>query len=97
MMVSKGLMDCVLSHPSPRRAVGRVARRERTRTTGRVGALSKGRVVLIDPHPDAHFIRADPPHALRGRDKRAHTTGLTPGNACTRSRNLAPRISKFRY
>src|SRR6478672_13034116 len=28
---------------------------------------------------------------------RAHTTGLTPGSAVTRSRNLAPRISKLRY
>src|SRR3954449_8463722 len=26
-----------------------------------------------------------------------HTTGLTPGSAVTRSRNLAPRISKLRY
>src|SRR6266853_1638391 len=26
-----------------------------------------------------------------------HTTGFTPGSAVTRSRNLAPRISKLRY
>ncbi|MHC2822444.1 hypothetical protein ACVMBY_006004 [Bradyrhizobium huanghuaihaiense] len=26
-----------------------------------------------------------------------HTTGFTPGSACTSSRNLAPRISKLRY
>jgi hypothetical protein len=53
------------------------------------------------PVPGIHVFAA-PRKDVDGRDEPGHddfthTTGLTPGNAMTRSRKAAPRISKLRY
>jgi hypothetical protein len=48
------------SYPSPRAAVGREGRSE---AEARVGGLS---ALHDDPHPVAHFIRADPPRKGEG-------------------------------
>ncbi len=59
----------------------------------RTGYLAMGQAIDLDLFKPGNRTTA----RRLGISKAAHTTGLTPGSAVTRSRKRAPRISKLRY